>query len=67
MRSAAASRPGTLNSSAMTSAKKIARLTMLLRSVRDCAASASPLSCGNVGGSAMVAPPAILRILFAFR
>jgi len=48
MRSAAASRPGTPNSSATTIAKKIARLMMLLRRVRDCAASASAFSCGPI-------------------
>ena len=62
-------RPGTASSSAATSAKKIARLMMLLRSVRDCAAIASaPLLARP---SALLSDGALplgrfLRILFAF-
>jgi len=44
MRSAASSRPGTPTSSATSSAKKIARLMMLLRRVRDCVAITALLS-----------------------
>src|ERR1700677_1051765 len=66
MRSAAESRLGTPRNRPALAAKKTARLRMLLRRVRDCAAIAAALSSGVARCSAIAPPLPILRILFAF-